>query len=143
MRLGLCSASVVLFLAVTVCWRRGYRRWEVSGRSMAPTLEPGDWLIVEPVRRGWRAVRAGDIVLAPDPREPGRTLVKRVVRIEDGGLAWLEGDNPAESTDSRKFGPVAVEDIAARVRWRYWPLRRAGSIRGFTPFPVTNPFPPR
>lgn len=129
MRLGLYFALVVVSLAVTVCLRRGYRRWEVSGRSMVPALEPGDWLVVEPIRRGGRPLHTGDIVLARDPRESGRTLVKRVVRIEDGGFARLEGDNPAESTDSREFGPVVVDEIDARVRWRYWPLRRAGSVR--------------
>jgi nickel-type superoxide dismutase maturation protease len=129
MRLALSFTALLILLAIAVVVRRGYRRWEVSGRSMLPALEPGDWLIVEPLGTGGRPVRAGDIVLARDPREPGRTLVKRVVRLEGGGLAWLEGDNPAESTDSRQFGPVALDDIEARVRWRYWPLRRAGSVR--------------
>ena len=128
MRLALYCSALLVLLAIAVVARRGYRRWEVSGRSMTPALAPGDWLIVEPIRpNGRRPVRAGDIVLTGDPREQGRTLIKRVVRIE-GRLAWLEGDNPAESTDSRQFGPVAVEEIAARVCWRYWPLRRAGRV---------------
>ncbi|MCO5203197.1 MAG: nickel-type superoxide dismutase maturation protease [Chloroflexi bacterium] len=128
MRLGLYLTLVVLFFAGVVCLRRGYRRWEVSGRSMMPALEPGDWLIVERVRRGGRPVRPGDIVLAGDPREQARTLVKRVVRIDEDGLAWLEGDNPAESTDSRHFGAVGVDEILGRVRWRYWPPRRVGRL---------------
>lgn len=128
MRLALSFTALLVLLGVAIVVRRGYRRWEVSGRSMLPALEPGDWLIVEPIGPGGRPVRAGDIVLARDPREPARTLVKRVVRLEDGGLAWLEGDNPAESTDSREFGLVAMEYIEARVRWRYWPLRRAGRV---------------
>jgi type IV secretory pathway protease TraF len=55
--------------------------------------------------------------------------MKRVVRIEDRGGVWLEGDNPAESTDSRHFGPVSPDEIFGLVRWRYWPLRRAGRVR--------------
>lgn len=118
--LALPAAAFVVF--------RGYRRWEVTGRSMMPALEPGDCLLVEPVLPGSRPVRPGEIVLAPDPRDPRRTLIKRVARIDEGGLAWLEGDNPAESTDSREFGPVALEEITARVRWRYWPLARMGRV---------------
>ena len=129
MRLGLYFAPVVLFLAVMVCLGRSYRRWEVSGRSMLPALEPGDWLIVERVRRGGRPIQPGDMVLAIDPRDSARTLVKRLARIGDGGFAWLEGDNPAESTDSRHFGPIGPDRVLGRVRWRYWPLRRAGSVR--------------
>lgn len=129
MRLALCVIPLLALLAGVGIARRGDRRWEVSGRSMIPALEPGDWLIVERVRRSGRPIQPGDIVLAGDPREQARTLVKRVVRIDDGGFAWLEGDNPAESTDSRHFGPVGPEEILGRVRWRYWPLRRAGSVR--------------
>lgn len=129
MRLALSLGWLLAVLAALGIARRRYRRWEVSGRSMAPALEPGDWLIVERVSRGGRRARPGDIVLARDPREPARTLVKRLVRIADGGGAWLEGDNPAESTDSRHFGPVGLDEVFGRVRWRYWPLRRTGTVR--------------
>jgi nickel-type superoxide dismutase maturation protease len=121
-----CAAAALAFAGRA---RRRYTRWEVSGTSMSPTLQPGDWLIVERAHGGGRPVRSGDIVLAPDPREGARTLVKRVARCDGNGQAWIAGDNPAESTDSRHFGPVPVDHISARVRWRYWPLRRVGRVR--------------
>lgn len=125
MRLALLLGGVLALVALMGIARRGYRRWEVSGRSMLPALEPGDWLIVERVRPGGRPVQPGDIVLARDPRERARMLIKRVARVDDDG-AWLLGDNPAESTDSRQFGPVALDEVVGRVRWRYWPARRVG-----------------
>ncbi len=98
------------------------RRWldvvEVRGRSMAPTLLPGDRLLV--VRA---SPRRGDIVLAPDPREPRRELVKRVAALDQAGIA-LSGDNDSASTD-------AIVDPAT-VRWRAvmrtWPPQRVGRI---------------
>jgi nickel-type superoxide dismutase maturation protease len=97
------------------------RRWldvvEVRGRSMAPTLLPGDRLLVV---RMHRAPRAGEVVLAPDPREPRRELVKRVAGVGSGGID-LRGDNVAASTDAR----VAQDRIRWRAVLRYWPRQRA------------------
>jgi nickel-type superoxide dismutase maturation protease len=86
---------------------------------MEPLLRDGDWLLA------WRVGRpgTGTVVIARDPRDPSRTVVKRLVGWMPGG-AWLEGDNPAASTDSRVFGAVAPADIAGRVVLRYWPRPR-------------------
>jgi nickel-type superoxide dismutase maturation protease len=96
---------------------------EVRGRSMAPTLVPGDRLIV--ARAG---PRPGRIVLARDPRDRNRELIKRVARV-DGAGAWLVGDDPASSTDARTFGHVPVASIRWRAVVRYWPPRRVGLVR--------------
>jgi nickel-type superoxide dismutase maturation protease len=105
------------------------RRWidvvEVRGRSMAPTLEPGDRLVVV---RSRRRPRTGDVVLALDPRDAGRELVKRVARVDDAGGLTLRGDNAAFSTDARAFGALPVSAIRWRVAVRYWPMRRAARI---------------
>lgn len=86
----------------------------VAGRSMVPTLLPGDFLLV---RRGAR-VRAGDLVVGVRPGRPALLLVKRAVRCAGENRWWIEGDNAAESDDSRLYGPV---EITGRVLWRYWP----------------------
>ena len=91
---------------------------EVRGRSMTPTLRPGDRLLVVRARP-----RPGDVVLAPDPRYTKRELVKRVASLEADGVA-LRGDNAAASTD-------AIVDPTA-VLWRavlcYWPPSRVGVV---------------
>jgi nickel-type superoxide dismutase maturation protease len=106
------------------------RRWldvvEVQGGSMAPTLLPGEWLVVERRTYTRRRPRVGEIVLAADPREPSRELIKRVVGLDDGsGLVELAGDAPDASTDSRTFGAIPVKSIRWRVVARYWPAARA------------------
>ncbi len=102
------------------------RRWldvvEVRGGSMTPALLPGDRLLVVRARP-----RAGDVVLAADPRDRRRELIKRVARIGHAGIL-LRGDNPAASTDARTFGAVAAHTVAWRAAMRYWPLDRAGPI---------------
>lgn len=92
----------------------------VRGPSMAPTLRAGDALLV---RRGGRATRPGDVVVARFRTRPDLLVVKRAVRVSDGG--WLvRGDNPLATDDSATYG---VADVVGRVLLRYWP--RPGRVR--------------
>ena len=104
-----------------------FMRFAVSGQSMAPALPEGSWVIVDRRAYGRRRPSAGEIVVAPDPRQPERLLVKRVRSLEPGDTVWLEGDNASASTDSRAFGPIPASSIVGRVRWRYGP--RPASLR--------------
>ena len=92
----------------------------VHGPSMAPTLRHGDAVLVRP---GGRAVRPGDVVIARFRSRPDLLVVKRAVRVQDGGW-WVVGDNPLVADDSRAYG---VADVAGRVVLRYWP--RLGRVR--------------
>ena len=103
------------------------RRWidvvEVRGRSMAPALLPGDRLVV--ARLG--SPRVGDVVLAADPRDARRELIKRVSEVDVRGVT-LRGDNAAASTDARTFGMLPRTDVRWRVIGRYWPPLRIGPV---------------
>lgn len=127
----LAVASAAALLAVRL------RRVEVSGTSMAPTLLPGDRLLVVPPRR----LRPGDLVVLPDPRDPDRPFVKRVAAIPGGratagdltlqagpGEIVVLGDNAGSSTDSRTLGPVAIQAVEGRAVYRYHPADRAGWV---------------
>ncbi len=108
-------------------------RWldvvEVRGGSMAPALLPGDRLLVESRSYLGRSPRAGEIVLAADPRQGDRELIKRVAAVDEVAAAVdLRGDAPDESTDSREFGAVPLADIRWRAAFRYWPPERAGRL---------------
>jgi nickel-type superoxide dismutase maturation protease len=105
---------------------RGLDAVEVRGRSMVPTLEPGDRLLVETWTYRRRPPRVGEVVVTADPRSPARELVKRVAAVEKGQVT-LRGD-AAKSTDSRRVGSVPVDEIRTRAALRYWPLPRAGLI---------------
>ncbi len=79
---------------------------------MAPTLRPGDALLV------WRACvgKPGAVAVVRFSGRPG-LYVKRLRRQVGGGW-WALGDNPLGSTDSREYGPAQV---VGRVLLRWWP----------------------
>lgn len=109
------------------------RRWldvvEVRGGSMAPFLLPGDRLLVEAHSYESRRPRPGELVLAADPRNPVRELIKRVASIDDAAsAAELRGDAPEASTDSRDFGAIPLSAIRWRAVFCYWPPQRAGIL---------------
>jgi signal peptidase I len=100
---------------------------------MAPTLFPGDWVIVVPQR----AYRRRAVVVVEHPGRPGYEIIKRLVavpgdRVGERSLGpvefWVEGDGPA-STDSRHFGPVTRAELKARAIFVYRPRERRGLIR--------------
>jgi phage repressor protein C with HTH and peptisase S24 domain len=86
----------------------------VEGPSMLPTLRAGDCLLV---LRG-RRVRPGAVVVARFPSRPELLVVKRALRPV-GRLWEVQGDNPAVTDDSRRYGPA---EVLGRVVLRYWPL---------------------
>jgi len=135
--LGIATAGVFLatrYVAIP---------WTVLGRSMEPTLEPGDRVLVDLHSYRSRAPVPGEIALFEGPdRVP---LVKRVVvalEPSDGPPPWsldpqdpisprfwVRGDNAGESADSRVFGAVPVGRFRGRVFFRYWPVSRMGWVR--------------
>ena len=96
----------------------------VRGLSMAPALLPGDRLLV--VRHRGR-LRPGHVVVVSDPRNATRELVKRVSTLDAGRVSLL-GDNRAESTDTRVFGPFPASAVRWRAVLRYWPPSRIGFV---------------
>jgi signal peptidase I len=131
--------------------RRTEGPWRVAvvEGSMRPSIEPGDWLLVDPIVRRWP--RRGSLVVFREP-ESDVLAIKRVaaipgdvvkgVRVTDPDTgqevkvtirlvpdeAWLLGDDPAVSIDSRRYGPVALERLVGRAWFRYAPLRRIGPL---------------
>jgi inner membrane protease subunit 1 len=112
---------------------------------MFPTMEPsGDVVLVRRVSRANPTANLthGDIVSASSPTRPRTYICKRILGFEGDviwadptgeagirptewvrvpqGHVWLAGDNPANSTDSRNYGPVSVNllrgKVVARVR---------------------------
>jgi nickel-type superoxide dismutase maturation protease len=123
---GVAGASTLALIA----WRvlRNLDAAIVQGRSMVPTLQPGDRLLVESWTYRHRSPQPGEVVLAADPRRPRRELAKRVAAVDAESLT-LVGDG-ARSTDSRTFGAIPLKKVKWRALARYWPPRRAGRIPG-------------
>lgn len=112
----LFAAALVGFLALAA---RRFSRFAVSGSSMSPAHNHGDWLLVDQHAFRRRLPRRGEVVILRDPREPRRHIIKRVSAVTLHGQLDVRGDNPAESTDSRAFGPVSPSLLIGKVRWRF------------------------
>lgn len=142
MRLRWFALAAIVALAADLATPRGRvrrallriaRSWDarvaIEGPSMEPTLRAGDWLLVDPDAYARRSPAPGDLVLAPDPREDDRLLIKRVEAIDPDGLLHLAGDDPERSTDSRVFGGVEPGRVVGVPWFRYWPPKRIGRVR--------------
>lgn len=93
-----------------------WRRVEVHGDSMRPTLHPGDRLLVLRLR-----VRPGDLAAL---RTSDGIVVKRITAATPTTVD-AAGDNRAASTD---YTAVPKNSVVGRVVYRYAPSERAGRL---------------
>jgi len=118
-------------LDVTIC----------IGPSMLPTFNvEGDVVLVEFFSTKFQRLKTGDVVVAKSPTNPKQTVCKRicgmpgdVVTVQPAhsfqsirhhvvpeGHVWLQGDNLANSTDSRSYGAVPLGLVRGRVFYKVW-----------------------
>jgi signal peptidase I len=126
---------------------RGPWRVAVTEGSMVPAIQPGDWLVVNPLASGWP--KAGTVVVFREPLSESLAVKRVAARTGDrvpfaGGYltlgpeeAWLTADADEKAAasvgsgppiDSQRFGPVTADGLIGQVVFRYAPLRRFGRI---------------
>ena len=122
-----------------------------SGPSMLPTLnEFGDVVITDHRRSTKASLSVGDVIVFRSPGDPKLRMCKRllglpgdvvyvdptisdeVIRVPPGHM-WVQGDNLANSTDSRTTGPVPLGLLVGRVVFKVLPLSEAGPISSLAP----------
>jgi hypothetical protein len=99
--------SVKCALFAQIVSRCGYARLKALGTSMAPSILPGDTLIVE--RRQMPGLAIGDVAVY---LRSGRLFAHRVARIVNGPDATLVTRGDAMDSDDP---PVLADEIIGRV----------------------------
>ena len=125
-----------VLMATTLFYACGSKRFRVSGHSMEPVLCDGQIVWASTWAYKFTEPRLGDVVVFRDPGQPNTILIKEVVGEpgqnilvdpQYGGVekAWyllenqyfVAGRNPADSRDSRQFGPITSHLLIGKV-WR-------------------------
>jgi len=133
------------------------------GPSMLPTFNvSGDVVVMEHITPYRGRLCQGDVIVARSPTDHTQTVCKRILAMEGDtilvqegrhlaegnsvtipkGHVWLAGDNTANSTDSRMYGPVPLVLVKGRVIYKVWPPRCIGPIPNtLEPFTPPSPLP--
>lgn len=89
------------------------RLLKVTGNSLTPDYQEGDFVLVGKIPFFFAAPRPGQVIAF---HQPGYgLLIKRVERVNDEGL--IVTGTRLESIDSRTFGEVRPSDVIGKVIW--------------------------
>jgi signal peptidase I len=78
----------------------------VSGESMSPTFENGEYLIVDELTYRLEAPKRGDVVIFRYPRDPSEFFIKRIIGLPGETVAIKDGQVEVQHAD----GTTAVLD---------------------------------
>ena len=95
---------------------------KVTGDSLSPDYQEGDFVLLLKIPFFLNRLKRGDTVVFRQTYYG--VMIKRVERrSQDGKQVYVLGTH-AESADSRKFGPVQLEDLVGKVIWHIKRPRR-------------------
>jgi signal peptidase I len=116
----------------------------VSGASMEPTFENGDYLIVDELSFHLRDPKKGEVIIFRYPLNPSKFFIKRVMGLPNETIYinnnkiilneeeyFVLGDNRQASSDSRIWGSVNKNLIVGRAFLRLWPFNKLGIMPGY------------
>jgi len=92
---------------------------KISGRSLDPAYQNGDYVLVSGLSFHLRGIRPGDAVVFQHPML-GR-LIKLVERLEDDGRSIYVIGLDEFSSDSRTFGAIPRNLVEGKVIWHFVP----------------------
>lgn len=98
---------------------RQRQRLRVAGKSMLPTLSPGDEILFDPNAYQQQRPQVGDLVVLQHPFRSDLTIVKRIMAVAESDRYFVVGDNLVASTDSRHWGHIKLSNIIGRVTSKF------------------------
>ena len=91
------------------------RRIKISGHSLSPEFEEGDFVVTVKIPLFLHCLRRGDTVVFTQP--PYGMLIKRVEWVNIPQDQVFVVGSHAHSVDSRQFGPVSGSSLLGKVLW--------------------------
>lgn len=114
---------ILVLVIIVMSWINRFTIIRIQGESMSPTLKHGQFLFVDRlvspkyVMNFGKKVKKGAILVYYSPK--GVPVIKRLINkaqvSELETLLWFEGDNKANSEDSRTYGFVSQERVYGEV----------------------------
>jgi len=92
-----------------------FKLLKVSGNSLIPVYQEGDFVVVSTVPLFFGTLKRGDIVVFR--HEMYGTLIKMVETIAPGGNELSVVGTREDSIDSRRFGAISRRDVIGKVIW--------------------------
>jgi signal peptidase I len=94
----------------------------VSGASMEPTFDTGDYLLVDKLSYHFEGPKRGDVVIFRYPKDPSTYFIKRIVglpgdtvRINDGKVTIVDAAHPEGFTLNQSFLSFVSSDSGTYV----------------------------
>ncbi len=110
--MAVCTTMLSLFTWTVLPYLAGWSPSVVLTGSMLPAIAPGD--IVVTGKLDPAALKAGHVIRFVDPSRPERSLLHRIVRINDDGTFVTRGD--ANGSEDSTAVPAANITGMARLR---------------------------
>lgn len=98
--------------------------YKVSGNSLSPEYQPGDYLLVALIPFLFHRLNAGDVIVFKHPLY-GVMLKKVAAILPETGEVVVSGTQE-DSVDSRRFGPISKASFIGKVIWH---IRPRGAIQ--------------
>ena len=87
----------------------------ITGNSLTPEYNEGDYVVVATLSFILRALKSGDTVVFKHPVYD--TMIKQIQSMDlQTGELFVVGIHP-QSTDSRHFGPIPQNWLIGKVLW--------------------------
>ncbi|RPI88385.1 MAG: S26 family signal peptidase [Chloroflexi bacterium] len=89
------------------------RLLKISGNSLYPVYQEGDFVMISKISLFFKPVKRGDILVFRHAYYG--TLIKQADHVLPGGKEVFVLGTGEQSIDSRSFGPVKIRDLDGRV----------------------------
>jgi signal peptidase I len=92
--------AIIAFLIVTPFRIFVAQPFLVSGSSMSPTFETGDYLIIDEISYRFSEPQRGDVVVFKFPQDPSKFFIKRVIGLPEESVEIKNGEIFITTTDN-------------------------------------------